>query len=104
MVEVLVVGIPGRELAGVQEHPHQQAVQFRGSIEVVALSCLRSIRRVGCSQFRNPSQDSVRTACAKSGVKREMGHQVTRHILNAMASSEVEACQRIDNLAVLIPE
>ena len=31
-----------------------------------------------------------------------MGHQVARHVLNAVAAAEVDACQRTRNLAVLI--
>ena len=74
MVEVQVVRLPCHKLACVHEHLHQQAVQFRGRIEVIALSRVRRICRVSGSQFRNPSQDGVRAACAKSGMEREMGH------------------------------
>lgn len=82
MIEIQIVGLSAHELASVLESLHQQAVQFRGSVEVIALSRVRGIGRISCSQFRNPSQDSVRAACAKSGMKREMGHQLDLHVLN----------------------
>ena len=59
----------------------KQAVQFRGRIEVIVPACVRGIGRISRGQLRNPSQDSVGTACAKSGMKREMGHQVARNVL-----------------------
>ena len=64
MVEVKVVGVARNQLSGIQERLHQKAVQLRGSIEVIALSCLRGIGRVGRSQLRNSSQNGVRAACA----------------------------------------
>ena len=33
----------------------------------------------------------VRAACAQSGMKREMGHQVARHILHAVTATEIDA-------------
>ena len=55
--------------ACVQQCLDKQGVQFRGRIEVIALSRVRGIGRVGCSQLRNPPQGGVRTACAKSGME-----------------------------------
>jgi len=70
MVEIHVVGLSAHELASVHEGLHQQAVQFRGCVEVIA-----------------PSR--VRAACAKGGMKREMGHQVARHVLHTVTTTEV---------------
>ena len=50
---------------------------------------MKKIGRISRGQLRNPSQDSVGTACAKSGMKREMGHQVALHILHTVAATEV---------------
>ena len=76
--------------------------RLHGRIEVIVLSCIGGISRINCSQLRNSSQDGIGAACAKSGVQREMGHQVARHVLHAVAATEVDACQRTCNLAVLI--
>ena len=46
----------------------------------------------------------VRAACAKCGMQREMGHQVARNVLHAVTATEVDACQRTCNLAVLVAE
>ena len=91
VVEVQVVRLSGHELPCIQEHIHQQAVQSRGCIEVIALTCLRSIGRVGAAQLGDSPENGVGAASAESGVKREMGHQVARHILHAAASAEVDA-------------
>ena len=81
-----------------------QAVQFRGRIEVIAPACVRCIGRIAHGQFWNRSQNSVRTTCAQSGMKREMGHQVAGHILHTVATTEVDACQWTYNLTILIAE
>ena len=39
VVEIKVVRRSRYELVGVHEHLHQQAVQFRGRIEVIAPAC-----------------------------------------------------------------
>ena len=59
--------------SSVHEHLHQQTVQFSSCIEVVDLSRVRSIDRVGAAQLRDSPENCVRAACAKSGMKREMG-------------------------------
>ena len=59
----------------------------------VAASCLRYVGRVGCAQLRNTSQNSVGGAGAKGGMKREMGHQVARHIFNTVTAAEIHAQQ-----------
>ena len=46
----------------------------------IALACVGCIGRVGAAQLRDSPENSVRAACAKSGMKREMGHQMARHI------------------------
>ena len=46
--------------------------------------------RVGAAQLRDSPENSVRAACAKSGMKREMGHQMARHILHAVVSAEID--------------
>ena len=79
-----------RELACVHEHLHQQTVQFSSCIEVVDLSRVRSIGRVGGAQLGDSPENCVRAARAKSGMKREMGHQMARHILHTVAATEVE--------------
>ena len=50
VVEVKVVRRSCHELACVHEHLHQQTVQFSSCIEVVDLSRVRSIGRVGAAQ------------------------------------------------------
>ena len=59
-------------------------------------------KRFGRGQFRNTSEDGAGTAYAKSGVQREMGHQMARHVLHTVTATEIDACQRTCNLAVLI--
>ena len=90
VVEVKVVRRSCHELACVHEHLHQQTVQFSSCIEVVDLSRVRSIGRVGAAQLRDSPENCVRAACAKSGMKREMGHQMARHILHTVAATEVD--------------
>ena len=46
--------------------------------------------RVGAAQLRDSPENCVRAACAKSGMKREMGHQMARHILHTVAATEVD--------------
>ena len=60
--------------------------------------------RVGAAQLRDSPENCVRAASAKSGMKREMGHQMGRHILHTVAATEVDTRQRTHNLAVLIAE
>ena len=60
------------------------------------------IGRIARGQFRDTSQNCIGAACAKSGVQREMGHQVARHVLHAVASAEIDAWQGTDDLTVLI--
>ena len=55
----------------------------------IALACVGCIGRVGAAQLRDSPENSVRAACAESGMKREMGHQMARHILHAVAATEV---------------
>ena len=55
----------------------------------IALACVGCIGRVGAAQLRDSPENSVRAACAKSGMKREMGHQMARHILHAVVSAEI---------------
>ena len=55
----------------------------------IALACVGCIGRVGAAQLRDFPENGVRAACAKSGMKREMGHQMARHILHAVAATEV---------------
>ena len=102
VVEIQVVWLHGHKLASILEYLHQQAVQLRGRIEVIALSGVGGIGRINCGQLRNPSQDGVWAACAQSRMKREMGHQVARHVLNAVTATEVDAWQRTRDLAILI--
>ena len=90
VVEVKVVRRSCHELACVHEHLHQQTVQFCSCIEMVVLSRVRSIGRVGAAQLGDSPENCVRAARAKSGMKREMGHQVARHILHTVAATEVE--------------
>ena len=78
------------EMACVREHLHQQTVQFCSCIEMVVLSRVRSIGRVGAAQLGDSPENCVRAAHAKSGMKREMGHQMARHILHTVAATEVE--------------
>ena len=56
-------------------------------------SCLcrmyRSFWR-SAAQLRDSPENSVRAACAKSGMKREMGHQMARHILHTVVSAEID--------------
>ena len=102
VVEVKVIGVARHKLACAHEYLHKKAVQLRGSIEIVAASCLRYVGRVGCAQLRNTSQNGVGGAGAKGGMKREMGHQVTRHVLHTVTATEVHTHQRSCNLAVLV--
>ena len=55
----------------------------------IALAYVGCIGRVGAAQLRDSPENSVRAACAKSGMKREMGHQMARHILHAVVSAEI---------------
>ena len=56
--------------------------------------------RVGAAQLRDSPENCVRAAFAKSGMKREMGHQMGRHIIHTVAATEVDTRQRIHNLAL----
>lgn len=49
VVEVKVIGVARHKLACAHEYLHKKAVQLRGSIEIVAASCLRYVGRVGCA-------------------------------------------------------
>ena len=91
MVEVQVVRLSGHKLASACQGLDQQAVWPGGRVEIVAFTCVGSVGRITRGQFRNASQDSVGAACAKSGVKGEMGHQVACHILHAVTAIEVNA-------------
>ena len=46
----------------------------------IALACVGCIGRVGAAQLRDSPENYVRDACANSGMKREMGHQVILHL------------------------
>ena len=89
-VEVKVVRRSCHEPTCVHEHLHQQTVQFCSCIEMVVLSRVRSIGRVGAAQLGDSHENCVRAARAKSGMKREMGHQMARHILHTVAATEVD--------------
>ena len=56
----------------------------------IALACVGCIGRVGAAQLRDFPENGVRAACAKSGMKREMGHQMARHILHTVAATEID--------------
>ena len=66
----------------------------------IDLACVGCIGRVGAAQLRDSPENCVRVAFAKSGMKREMGHQMGRHIIHTVAATEVDTRQRIHNLAL----
>ena len=49
--------------------------------------------RVGAAQLRDSPENCVRAAFAKSGMKREMGHRMGRHIIHTVAATEVDTRQ-----------
>ena len=56
----------------------------------IALACVGCIGRVGAAQLRDSPENCVRAACAKSGMKRAMWHQMASHILHTVAATEVD--------------
>ena len=70
-----------------------ETVLFHCCIEIVAASCFGGVGRVGGAQLGNSSQNGVGGAGAKGGMKREMGHQVARHIFDTVTAAEIHAQQ-----------
>ena len=102
VVEVKVVGFASQELVGAHEYLHEKPVQSHCCIEVVTASRLGGLGRVAGAQFLDAAKNGVRGAGAKSGMLREVRHQVARHVLHTVTTAEVNTQQRSDNLTVLV--
>ena len=90
MVEINIIGFHLIQSTSRNQGFYKQGVDLVCCIEIVGLALIRSIGDVILCQFLDGSEDGVRTACAKSGMKREMGHQVARYVLHAVVSAEID--------------
>ena len=94
----------GRPVASREDTREHRPVQSHCCIEVVTASRLGGVGRVGGAQFLDAAKDGVRRTCAQGGMKREMGHQVARHIFDTVTATEIHAHQRACYFAVLVAE
>ena len=105
MVEVHVVRLAGHQLARADEQPHQQLVEPRSRVEVVAVARLLSrVADVLRGKLADTAKNCVRARDAGVGTIHKVVLQVRVQVLHGTATAEENADDGTYDLAVLVAD
>ena len=102
VVEIHVIGLSLHQPTRGDQGIDKQGVEPAGGVEVVSLDRKSTRLNVFPCEFLDCPEDGVSTAGTECGVKREVAHKMSGHILYARTATEVNAHEGTDDLAVLI--